>query len=232
MGSWVNEPQLYYKGGEVHVIHGLDANKWSYFEAMRLLTELGDKGDGDLEVWWKGKGTDFHSLKDLVLDQDAMDLTNYVLTHNYDGVQTGIGEQSHDGNQYGNLEQCGNVQESGNLDQLGNVKQSDNVNQSASGENLEQSGHHEVHNINFIDIEEERDLGMDLVFLRMESSYYSDELDSDNGQDGDIESYARKHVTFKKEEMHNFIKQSVLLSEYYLKHVSFGFTSTAEESYL
>lgn len=67
---------------------------------------------------------------------------------------------------------------------------------------------------------------------RMESSYYSDELDSDNGQDGDIESYARKHVTFKKEEMHNFIKQSVLLSEYYLKHVSFGFTSTAEESYL
>ncbi|KAG4935314.1 hypothetical protein JHK82_049605 [Glycine max] len=42
---------------------------------------------------------------------------------------------------------------------------------------------------------------------RMESSYYSDELDSDNGQDGDIESYARKHVTFKKEEMHNFIKQ-------------------------
>lgn len=82
MGSWVNEPQLYYKGGEVHVIHGLDANKWSYFEAMRLLTELGDKGDGDLEVWWKGKGTDFHSLKDLVLDQDAMDLTNYVLTHN------------------------------------------------------------------------------------------------------------------------------------------------------
>ena len=84
------------------------------------------------------------------------------------GVQTGIGEQSHDGNQYGNLEQCGNVQESGNLDQLGNVKQSDNVNQSASGENLEQSGHHEVHNINFIDIEEERDLGMDLVFLRLD----------------------------------------------------------------
>ncbi|KAH1197128.1 Vacuolar cation/proton exchanger 5 [Glycine max] len=55
---------------------------------------------------------------------------------------------------------------------------------------------------------------------RMESSYYSDELDSDNGQDGDIESYARKHVTFKKEEMHNFIKQSVLLSEYYLKHLT------------
>lgn len=82
MGSWVNEPQLYYKGGEVHVIHGLDVSKWSYFEAMRVLTELGYKGDGDMKMWWKGQGTDFDSLRDFVLDQDAMDLANYALTHN------------------------------------------------------------------------------------------------------------------------------------------------------
>ena len=54
MGSWVNEPQLYYKGGEVHVIHGLDVSKWSYFEAMRVLTELGYKGDGDMKMWCFG----------------------------------------------------------------------------------------------------------------------------------------------------------------------------------
>lgn len=66
---------------------------------------------------------------------------------------------------------------------------------------------------------------------RMESSYYSDELDSDIGQDDDIESHATKHVTFKKEDMRNFIKQSLLLSEYSIQ-VSFGFTSTTEESYL
>ena len=66
---------------------------------------------------------------------------------------------------------------------------------------------------------------------KMESSYYSDELDSDIGQDDDIESHATKHVTFKKEDMRNFIKQSLLLSEYSIQ-VSFGFTSTTEESYL
>ncbi|KAL2619339.1 hypothetical protein AAZV13_08G300300 [Glycine max] len=278
MGSWVNEPQLYYKGGEVHVIHGLDVSKWSYFEAMRVLTELGYKGDGDMKMWWKGKGTDFDSLRDFVLDQDAMDLANYALTHNCEVeiyVQHGVGvlvendsickmivngEQCHNGS----LEQCGNVQESGNLNQLGNVKQSGNVDQSSGGEDLEKS--------NFNASAEERDLGMEDGFdlpevghvkatlnkkvdkmknkvegvtrgygtrqrknkdiarrdndhkvnvpddadslYKMESSYYSDELDSDIGQDDDIESHATKHVTFKKEDMRNFIKQSLLLSEY------------------
>ncbi|RZC00090.1 Vacuolar cation/proton exchanger 5 isoform B [Glycine soja] len=278
MGSWVNEPQLYYKGGEVHVIHGLDVSKWSYFEAMRVLTELGYKGDGDMKMWWKGQGTDFDSLRDFVLDQDAMDLANYALTHNCEVeiyVQHGVGvlvendsickmivngEQCHNGS----LEQCGNVQESGNLNQLGNVKQSGNVDQSSGGEDLEKS--------NFNASAEERDLGMEDGFdlpevghvkatlnkkvdkmknkvegvtrgygtrqrknkdiarrdndhkvnvpddadslYKMESSYYSDELDSDIGQDDDIESHATKHVTFKKEDMRNFIKQSLLLSEY------------------
>lgn len=36
-GSFVNEPYLHYKGGEVHMYHGLDVDSWSFFKCVDLV---------------------------------------------------------------------------------------------------------------------------------------------------------------------------------------------------
>jgi len=45
---------LRYQGGEEHVVHGVDADRWSYFEAFSILKEE-FKYDGMVKLWWKPK---------------------------------------------------------------------------------------------------------------------------------------------------------------------------------
>ncbi|KAJ1431325.1 hypothetical protein SESBI_07177 [Sesbania bispinosa] len=77
MGSFVNHPKFQYKGGEVHVFHGLDIDTWSYFEVVGLLKDLGyvDK----VKMSWKEKCAKFSTLKPLCDDDDAMDLSAHVV---------------------------------------------------------------------------------------------------------------------------------------------------------
>ncbi|XP_022632732.1 uncharacterized protein LOC111240920 [Vigna radiata var. radiata] len=52
MGKFVNDKGLRYVGGEVHVIVGVDPDRWSYFEAVGIIKEF--KYDVDFKLGWKG----------------------------------------------------------------------------------------------------------------------------------------------------------------------------------
>ncbi|KAJ1410545.1 hypothetical protein SESBI_21859 [Sesbania bispinosa] len=74
MGKFVLKPRLHYKGGEIHVFHGLDMDTWSYFEALGSAKDLGyvDK----VIMWWKEKWATYKKgLKQLMNDEDALELT-------------------------------------------------------------------------------------------------------------------------------------------------------------
>jgi len=69
---------LRYKGGEEHVVHGLDADRWSYFEALSILKDE-FKYDGMVKLWWKPKrGRMDRDLRPLVTDKDALELSGYA----------------------------------------------------------------------------------------------------------------------------------------------------------
>ena len=62
-GSFVDEPKLHYKGGDVDAIHGLDIDTWSYFEALSLVKDLGYLNFASCKLWWKPPGSGFECLK-------------------------------------------------------------------------------------------------------------------------------------------------------------------------
>lgn len=73
-GSIVTEPVIHYVGGDVNIVHGVDLDKWSFFEAIDIVRE--DFGDGGtVKLWWKG---DDDVLKEFKLDTQAMEMVNYV----------------------------------------------------------------------------------------------------------------------------------------------------------
>ena len=45
---------LHYQGREEHVIHGVDSDRWLYFEELPILKDK-FKYDGVLNMWWKPK---------------------------------------------------------------------------------------------------------------------------------------------------------------------------------
>ncbi|KAJ1393613.1 hypothetical protein SESBI_34797 [Sesbania bispinosa] len=79
MGKFVHKPSLRYKGGEIHVFHGLDTDTWSYFEVVGLAKDLGyvDR----FNMWWKQKGVAFkRGLRELRNDEDALELCNIAVS--------------------------------------------------------------------------------------------------------------------------------------------------------
>ncbi|KAJ1390103.1 hypothetical protein SESBI_37719 [Sesbania bispinosa] len=79
MGKFVHKPSPRYKGGEVHVFHGLDTDTWSYFEVVGLAKDLGyvDR----FNMWWKHKEVAFkRGLRELRNDEDAFELCNIVVS--------------------------------------------------------------------------------------------------------------------------------------------------------
>ncbi|KAK7306231.1 hypothetical protein VNO77_44157 [Canavalia gladiata] len=81
MGKFVKEPSLQYKGGEVYVCHDLDAGKWSYFEALALMKDLGYKDI--VKIWWKSKRKRIDKwLKELSSNKDVVELIAYAEEQN------------------------------------------------------------------------------------------------------------------------------------------------------
>lgn len=81
MGSFVLQPKLHYEGGEVHVVHNVDIDKWSYFEAIGLLKDLGYMDP--VRLWWKVKRSNSDEFyKELVVDSDAMEAGSDSLSNN------------------------------------------------------------------------------------------------------------------------------------------------------
>ncbi|WVY91036.1 hypothetical protein V8G54_036550 [Vigna mungo] len=68
---------LRYLGGEIHVMKGIDPDRWSYFEAIGIVTEF--KYDADFKLWWKGsKQTQMNSIRLLSNDMEALYLARYA----------------------------------------------------------------------------------------------------------------------------------------------------------
>ncbi|WVZ11944.1 hypothetical protein V8G54_016474 [Vigna mungo] len=68
---------LRYVDGEVHVVVGLDPDRWSYFEAVGIVKEF--KYDGDFKLWWKGsREIMMNNLRLLSDDKEAMNLSKYA----------------------------------------------------------------------------------------------------------------------------------------------------------
>jgi len=69
---------MHYNGGEEHVFHGLDPDRWSYFDALSILKEE-FKYDGAMKLWWKPKsGRMDRDLRPFVTDNDALQLCAYA----------------------------------------------------------------------------------------------------------------------------------------------------------
>ncbi|KAG2384779.1 uncharacterized protein HKW66_Vig0118710 [Vigna angularis] len=77
MGNFVNNKGLQYVGGEMHVMKGVDPDRWSYFEAVGIVKEF--KYDADFKLWWKGsKQKLMNNLKIPSDDKEALYLANYA----------------------------------------------------------------------------------------------------------------------------------------------------------
>lgn len=62
-GFFVRDPDLVYQGGYEHAKLRVDIDKWSYFEAIGILNEIGH-GRG-IRLWWKVDGPQSHEAIEL-----------------------------------------------------------------------------------------------------------------------------------------------------------------------
>ncbi|KAJ1410726.1 hypothetical protein SESBI_21749 [Sesbania bispinosa] len=80
-GDFVNGRTVRYEGGEVHAIHNIDIENWSYFEALGLVKDLGycEK----VSLWWNvAKGRMNRTFRSIGWDSHALEMGNYALLHN------------------------------------------------------------------------------------------------------------------------------------------------------
>ncbi|KAL5163303.1 hypothetical protein HKD37_07G020232 [Glycine soja] len=76
-GNFIRNPILKYVGGEKALLLDIDEDKWSFFELIGILKDDVNY-KGDFNLWWTG----VHDvgLKELALDNDALELANFSLT--------------------------------------------------------------------------------------------------------------------------------------------------------
>ncbi|WVZ03118.1 hypothetical protein V8G54_023924 [Vigna mungo] len=227
MGRFVNDKGLRYVGGEVHVIVGVDPDRWSYFGAVGIIKEF--KYDADFKLWWKGsREILMNNVRLLSNDREAMNLAKYA-EETEDMVEIYVqhvpseavevlfltcGEETHDGNMEGVAEI---VEEGGMSVQQGH----------ASEEHIEvQIGEQEVGNDEEeahigeeeVDIgEEEAEIGEEEVDIgEEEAEIGKEEVDCDGGHghdyvdeeeetwrnvvEGEVEASAEEFVDENEEE--------------------------------
>lgn len=71
---------MHFADVEIHAFHGLDIDRWSFFQGIGLLKNL--VYDGNMKFWWKSENKKFEgNLKHFMNDLDAMDLAKFALTN-------------------------------------------------------------------------------------------------------------------------------------------------------
>jgi hypothetical protein len=80
-GQFVRDWIVYYRGGDVTVVEGLDKDRWSYFEAEGIMTDK-KYAKNSFRMWWKVE--EEIAYKKLRLDVDAKDIVDYALSNNVD----------------------------------------------------------------------------------------------------------------------------------------------------
>lgn len=79
-GEFVNVPDRHNDAGEIHTIHNVNIDRWSYFEALGILRD--DLGHNDnLRMWWKKFEDSFEEgLKEITLDSHALEMVDYAVS--------------------------------------------------------------------------------------------------------------------------------------------------------
>ncbi|KAJ1378987.1 hypothetical protein SESBI_47305, partial [Sesbania bispinosa] len=181
-GAFVKGRTVRYGGGEVHAIHNIDIDSWSYFEALGVVKDLGYREK--VSLWWNmAKGRRNRTFRSITWDSHALEMGNYALLHNCEVdlyvEHTQIAEPilledstlltyKEDGDKE-NVEGDGISGEGDSKFDEGDVEEGDDVNVNSKGArdgdvddfvdgSESDDGINDVH---FSDSEEERDLGLD-----------------------------------------------------------------------
>ncbi|KAJ1394825.1 hypothetical protein SESBI_33865 [Sesbania bispinosa] len=181
-GAFVKGRIVRYEGGEVHAIHNIDIDSWSYFEALGLVKDLGYREK--VNLWWNvAKGRINRTFRSISWDSHALEMGNYALLHNCEVdlyvEHTQIAEPilledstlltyKEDGDKE-NVEADGIGGEGDSKFDEGDVEQGDDVNVNSKGggdvdvnDFVDGSESDDgINDVHFSDSEEERDLGMD-----------------------------------------------------------------------
>ena len=76
-GFFERHPMMQYVGTSNFVsVIDIDANKWSFFEAIGILKEEFGYGDQPMRLWWKG-GDGYYN--EITMDSYALELSNYAI---------------------------------------------------------------------------------------------------------------------------------------------------------
>lgn len=157
-GQFVRDLIVYYRGGDVTVVEGLDKDKWSYFEVEGIMTDK-KYAKNSFRMWWKVE--EEIAYKKLRLDADAMDIVDYALSNNVDAhiyLEHGVDNMfSVDAPVCLELQALNDVVENvdaGGFEEIEGDYGGDSENDSYSSED-------EAKGIHLDDSEDERALGMD-----------------------------------------------------------------------
>ncbi|CAJ2652425.1 unnamed protein product [Trifolium pratense] len=80
-GQFVRDWIVYYRGGSVTVIEGINKDKWNYLEAEGIVRKL-KYGKNSFRMWWKVEVE--LGYKMLRLDKDADDIVDYAINNKVD----------------------------------------------------------------------------------------------------------------------------------------------------
>ncbi|CAJ1947451.1 unnamed protein product, partial [Sphenostylis stenocarpa] len=63
---------------QVHVVHGLDISRWSYFEVFNIVKDLKYNASSNMKMWSKMMNENFENLREFKDDIDVMGMSNFV----------------------------------------------------------------------------------------------------------------------------------------------------------
>ncbi|KAJ1414891.1 Transposase, MuDR, plant [Sesbania bispinosa] len=172
-GAFVNGRTVRYEGGEVHAIHNIDIDSWSYFEALELVRDLGYSEK--VNLWWNvARGRMNRTFRRITRDSHALEMGHYALLHKcevdlyVEHTQVSQPILLEEGRflTYNNDDENEKVEGDGiggagdtNLDE-GEVEQGGVDDELNAGSDSDD----DTDDVHFSDSEEDRDLGMDYGF--------------------------------------------------------------------
>jgi len=78
-GFFQRDPVMQYvKTRNIVSVIDIDADKWSFFEAIGILKEDFGYSDQQMKLWWKGGDGDY---KEMTMERHALELSNYVIAN-------------------------------------------------------------------------------------------------------------------------------------------------------
>ena len=82
MGKFQLEPYWHYEDGEITAIHGLEYDKWGWFEMLDNVAELGPYVKGKFNIWWRTTADVLKQhFREINGDSEAMNVATYAINN-------------------------------------------------------------------------------------------------------------------------------------------------------